>query len=57
MDEPTSFLDQQGKEDLLSLLYELSQNEAPTMILVSHELQWIAELNWPSKELKGGRLC
>jgi len=57
MDEPTSFLDQQGKEDLLLLLHELSQNEAPTMILVSHELQWIEQLNWPRKELKGGKLC
>jgi len=57
MDEPTSFLDQQGKEDLLSLLQELSQNEAPTMILVSHDLQWIDMLNWPRKELKGGLLC
>ena len=57
MDEPTSFLDQQGKEDLLSLLYELSQNEAPTMVLVSHDLQWVEQLNWPRKELKGGRLC
>lgn len=57
MDEPTSFLDQQGKEDLLLLLHELSRNEAPTMVLVSHELQWIEQLNWPRKELKGGILC
>ena len=57
MDEPTSFLDQQGKEDLLLLLHELSQNEAPTMILVSHELRWIEQLNWMRKELKGGKLC
>lgn len=57
MDEPTSFLDQQGKEDLLILLQELSRNEAPTMILVSHDLQWIDQLNWSRKELKGGKLC
>jgi len=57
LDEPTSFLDQQGKEDLLILLDELSRNEAPTMILVSHELQWIEQLNWTSRELKGGILC
>ncbi len=56
MDEPTSFLDQQGREDLLMLLHELSRNEAPTMILVSHELNWTSQLNWPGKELKGGRL-
>lgn len=57
MDEPTSYLDQQGKEDLLLLLHELSQNEAPTMLLVSHDLQWIEQLNWARKELKGGKLC
>ncbi len=57
MDEPTSFLDQQGKEVLLSLLHELSRNEAPTMVLVSHDLQWIEQLNWSRKELKGGKLC
>jgi ABC-type Mn2+/Zn2+ transport system ATPase subunit len=57
MDEPTSFLDQQGKVDLLQLLHELSNNEAPTMIIVSHELQWIEQLNWPRKELTGGILC
>lgn len=57
LDEPTSFLDQQGKEDLLSLLHELSSNEAPTMMLVSHDLQWIEQLNWSRKELKGGKLC
>jgi zinc transport system ATP-binding protein len=56
MDEPTSFLDQQGREDLLILLNELSRNEAPTMILVSHEQNWTGQLNWPGKELKGGRL-
>ena len=57
LDEPTSFLDQKGREDLLQLLHELRRNEAPTMILVSHELQWVGELNWPLKELKGGKLC
>ena len=57
LDEPTSFLDNQGKEDLLILLNELSENEAPTLIIVSHELQWVERLNWETKELKGGRLC
>jgi ABC-type cobalamin/Fe3+-siderophores transport system ATPase subunit len=57
LDEPTSFLDQHGKEDLLELLYEVSNNEAPTMIIVSHEHQWIERLNWISLELKGGKLC
>jgi len=57
LDEPTSYLDKQGKDDLLLLLHELSQNEAPTMIIVSHELQWAEQLNWTYMEMKGGRLC
>ena len=56
LDEPTSFLDSQGKEDLLDLLLELGENEAPTMIIVSHELQWVERLNWDAKEMKGGKL-
>lgn len=56
LDEPTSFLDQQGKEDLLVLLDGLSKNEAPTMIIVTHELQWAEKLNWNLKELNRGKL-
>ena len=57
LDEPTSFLDPQGREDLLTLLLELSRNEAPTMILVSHDAGWSTRLGWPVRELKGGKLC
>lgn len=57
LDEPTSYLDQQGKEDLLALLHEISQNEAPTIIIVSHDRQWVEKLSWKSMELKGGTLC
>lgn len=56
-DEPTSFLDSGGKEDLLDLLHELTINEAITMLLVSHESAWIEKLNWTQRELKGGKLC
>ncbi|MDR1096871.1 MAG: DUF1893 domain-containing protein [Tannerella sp.] len=56
-DEPTSFLDQDGKDDLLVLLRELCYNEAPTIIMVSHDRAWIRQLAWEKKELKGGRLC
>jgi zinc transport system ATP-binding protein len=57
LDEPTSFLDSEGKEELLILLKELSQNEAPTILLVSHDFQWIERLEWIKRELKGGQLC
>jgi zinc transport system ATP-binding protein len=57
LDEPTSFLDQEGKEGLLVLLQELCYNEVPTIIMVSHDPVWTERLSWEKKELKGGRLC
>lgn len=57
LDEPTSFLDREGKDDLSALLQELCHNEAPTILMVSHDLTWIEQLSWNKKELKGGRLC
>lgn len=57
LDEPTSFLDQEGKDDLLLLLQELCYNEAPTILMVSHDPLWTERLSWETKELKGGQLC
>ena len=57
LDEPTSFLDREGKDDLLVLLNELCINEAPTIIMVSHDPAWTEQLSWEKKELKGGCLC
>jgi ABC-type Mn2+/Zn2+ transport system ATPase subunit len=56
LDEPTSFLDEQGKEELASLFHDLSNNEMPTMLLVSHDASWIKQLGWPVKNLKNGKL-
>jgi zinc transport system ATP-binding protein len=56
-DEPTSFLDREGKDDLIALLRELCNNETPTILMVSHDMAWIEQLAWKMKELKGGRLC
>ena len=56
LDEPTSYLDEKGKEELGALLLDLSRNEAPTMLLVSHDSNWTDQLNWHNKTLKGGRL-
>jgi zinc transport system ATP-binding protein len=56
-DEPTSFLDMEGKDDLQVLLQELCYNEAPTILMVSHDMAWVERLAWNRKELKGGRLC
>ncbi len=56
LDEPTSYLDDRGKEELASLLHELSRNEAPTMMIVSHDTSWVETMSWPVKILKNGRL-
>lgn len=56
LDEPTSYLDEKGKGELAELLYELSRNEAPTMLLVSHDTNWTDKLSWPGKILKDGKL-
>ena len=57
LDEPTSFLDKEGREDLLVMLQELCHKEAPTILMVSHDPVWTERLAWIKKELKGGRLC
>lgn len=56
-DEPTTFLDPRSRDDLNKLLNELWENEAPTMIVVSHDDNWISKFKWEVKELKGGILC
>ncbi|MDR2473441.1 MAG: DUF1893 domain-containing protein [Tannerella sp.] len=57
LDEPTSFLDREGKDDLRLLLDDLCRKEAPTIITVSHDWAWSESLAWQIKELKGGTLC
>lgn len=56
-DEPTSYLDPGAKEELYEMLNELWANEAPTVIVVSHDDNWIAKFNWPVYELNNGVLC
>jgi zinc transport system ATP-binding protein len=56
-DEPTTFLDPRARDDLHKLLIELWEHEAPTMIVVSHDDNWINKFQWEVKELKGGKLC
>ncbi len=56
LDEPTSYLDEKGKEELADLLIDLSKNEAPSMLLVSHDSNWTDKLNWHNKTLNNGKL-
>lgn len=56
LDEPTSFLDAPAKEELIEVLEKIERNQAPTILLVSHDHLWIQKLKWPVAELKEGRL-
>ncbi len=57
MDEPTSFLDQDAKDELLDVLHDITYRHAPTMLIVSHDHEWIRLLGWKVKELKDKKLC
>lgn len=57
MDEPTSFLDRESKEEFLDVLKNVVRSHMPTIILVSHDHDWIERLGWPVRTLKGGELC
>ena len=57
MDEPTSFLDRESKEEFLDLLKNVVRRHMPTILLVSHDHEWIERLGWPVRTLSGGLLC
>jgi zinc transport system ATP-binding protein len=55
-DEPTTFLDPKGREDLFNMLIELWEKEAPTILIVSHDNSWIERFKWEVKEMKEGKI-
>ena len=57
MDEPTSFLDAESKEDLKEVLGHIINHQMPTVLLVSHDHDWTGQLGWPVRRLEKGRLC
>ena len=57
LDEPTSFLDRESKNDFLGLLRDLVRSRMPTVLLVSHDHEWVGKLDWPIRVLKDGVLC
>lgn len=57
MDEPTSFLDAESKDDLREVLGHVIHHQMPTVLLVSHDHDWIEQLGWPVRRLEKGRLC
>ena len=57
LDEPTSFLDRESKEELIDILNKILKREMTTVLLVSHDHEWISRLGWEVQELKEGKLC
>lgn len=57
LDEPTSYLDRDSKEDFLEILNQVIASTSPTVLMVSHDHQWIEKLGWAVRELKDGVLC
>jgi zinc transport system ATP-binding protein len=55
-DEPTTFLDPKGRDELYNMLLELWEKEAPTIIIVSHDNTWIDRFKWEVKEMKEGKI-
>lgn len=44
LDEPTAGLDPEGKKDVLALVRTLHQSVCPTVIMVSHDMEAVAEV-------------
>jgi len=43
LDEPTAGLDPQGKKEILSLIRRLKETTSPTVIIISHDMDAVAE--------------
>ena len=46
-DEPTSYLDADAKEELIDILNRIINHQLPTILVVSHDHDWIQRLGWP----------
>ncbi len=57
LDEPTSFLDRESKKELIDILNKILKREMTTVLLVSHDHEWIDKLGWEVQELREGKLC
>jgi len=56
MDEPTSFLDREAKKELIYFLNSVISRQMLTVLLVSHDHEWLENLAWPVRKLSEGRL-
>lgn len=52
LDEPTSFLDKESKNQLIILLKALRKSEMPTIILITHDKELKQELKWKTYKME-----
>ena len=57
LDEPTSFLDSKTKDEVLEILDKIMERDMTSIIIASHDHEWIKKINWQVQELKDGKLC
>ena len=56
LDEPTASLDWQARRDILALIGELRQNHALSIVMITHELNALAELCEHALFMKAGQI-
>lgn len=56
LDEPTSNLDPLGKQEVFSIVSKLNKEKGVTVIVVEHEVEWLAEFSDEIIFLNGGEI-
>ncbi|MDD4083534.1 MAG: DUF1893 domain-containing protein [Sphaerochaetaceae bacterium] len=52
LDEPTSFLDKKSQSNLIQILKSF-EKQSPTIIIVTHDLEFLRQLTWPILKIEG----
>jgi len=53
LDEPTSFLDKMNQSNLMQILKSFEKGQSPTIIIVTHDLEFLRQLSWPVLKIEG----
>ena len=53
LDEPTSFLDKNSQSNLIDILKSFEKGQSPTIIIVTHDLEFLRQLPWPVLKING----
>ena len=57
LDEPTAGLDPKGKQEIMSLVKSLKENVSPTVVMVTHDMDTVAEYATKVCVLKDGEVA